>query len=128
MTTEQRLKVLLQAPWTVQVAPAKEQGNIVLRIKELPEFLVVGPRTDNLDAEFWTALESLLEDYLADGEEPPLPAGFQPHWTRASAGYPRQVLTGAGTVSQSHSGGNEGAKGEQVEIVQPGRRLAVAAG
>jgi hypothetical protein len=80
MTNEDKLRVLLRAPWTVTSAPAEDGASTVLRIGELPAFVVVGGDPEEVVREFWLALESLLESYIDAGEEPPLPSNFRDAW------------------------------------------------
>ena len=120
MTIKQCLEVLLRAPWTVESAPAEQPGHIVVRIRELPPFLVVGEPNDELDAECWLALESLLESYLEDGQDPPLPAGYRPPWARTSGSFQHQVI--AGEVSAAQSVG-DASTGESVRLHGSGKEL-----
>ncbi len=123
MTLEQRVQFLLRAPWTVVADPAAEQGKTVLRVQELPEFLVVGSTGDDLVNEFWLALGSLLESYLEDGQDPPLPAGFRLPWARSSGVY--NVIS-VGAASQAQSVGTAGANVNPVWRNDSGRHLVSA--
>ena len=101
MKSEAKVQSLLRAPWTVQATAAEEDpSHVVLRIRELPEFVVVGPRDEALIGEFWTALESLLQAYVEEGQDPPLPEGYRELWARLSGS-----VTVVGDVATAKSSG-----------------------
>jgi hypothetical protein len=103
MTGEQMVHCLLRAPWTVTAEPAEEGEAIVLRILELPAFIVVG-RPPEVEKEFWLALESLLDSYAEAGEEPPIPESFRSHFEakkRSSGMHAGIFVQGSAAVSRS---------------------------
>lgn len=78
----QPLKSLVALPWGYD-GPTKcvdeGQESWVLRIKELPGFLVAGFSAKEVLDELPEALESFLASYVETGEVPPLPANMG-HW------------------------------------------------
>lgn len=64
----------LRAPWSINASTEGEYK--VLRIAELPGFVVAAKTADELDEDFWPALQTFLESYVEDGEVPPLPEGY----------------------------------------------------
>ncbi|MBI4544166.1 MAG: type II toxin-antitoxin system HicB family antitoxin [Gemmatimonadetes bacterium] len=65
----------LSLPWTIERSERTDDGHyFVLTVAELPGFVVAGRSEEEVEQEFWPALESFIESYLEDGQEPPLPA------------------------------------------------------
>lgn len=64
----------LSLPWTIQREERDDDGRyFVLRVVELPGFVVACEDEDELDEMFWPALRAFLESYVKHGETPPLP-------------------------------------------------------
>lgn len=65
-------------PWTIKPSVRTDDGTYhVLNIEELPGFIVTGETREEAETEFWLALEDFISSYLDDGEQPPVPAGWQ---------------------------------------------------
>lgn len=84
MTNDQKVAFLLRAPWTVRSEASPHGPYLVLRIDELPEFVVAGDDPALLTQEFWLALESLLRSYVDEGDPFPLPDSYRSAWDRAT--------------------------------------------
>lgn len=69
MTTSDRVQRLLRHAWTI-TRDDLQDGEIALRVAELPHFVVAGTE-DQVTAEFWGALEGYLTVAVARGV--PLP-------------------------------------------------------
>ncbi|GJG86844.1 hypothetical protein tb265_20250 [Gemmatimonadetes bacterium T265] len=70
MTTAQRISYALRLPWTVLPTTAPDSPRM-LRIRELPEFLVVEQPGRNFEEDFWDALEGLVRSYVEHND--PIP-------------------------------------------------------
>jgi len=69
----------LRLPWSIaRTEHADDGGYIVLEVRELPGFLVAAASDDELERQFWPALEAFLASYTESGEEPPVPAALLP--------------------------------------------------
>lgn len=88
------LEQYLAMPWHIRRVEHDDDGHYAsLEIDELPGFVVAARTDDELDREFWPALESFLRSYLDDGEEPPVPALVRA-WDLAAKSAPPPVLPG----------------------------------
>ena len=68
------LRYYLALPWSIRRSERNDDGNYtVLTVKELPGFVVAGT-IDEVEAEFWPAMEEFLRSYVEAGEEPPVPS------------------------------------------------------
>lgn len=65
----------LSLPWTIDVSHDEDDPGRVLRIRELPGFLVVEEADRDLERDFWDALEGYIDSHLEFGDPLPLPAG-----------------------------------------------------
>jgi len=64
----------LTLPWTMRAGEREDDGRYYyMTIDELPGFVVSADSLEELDSEFWDALEGYLNSYLEHGEEPPVP-------------------------------------------------------
>lgn len=64
----------LALPWTIQREEHDDDGRyIVLKVAELPGFVVASDNEAELEEMFWPALRAFLNSYLQRGETPPLP-------------------------------------------------------
>ena len=121
-TTEEKLRALLGLPWTIQAADADEPGERVLRVEELPGFLVVGTPQE-LDAEFWSALREFLGSFLEYGDPIPLPAGVAAlPWERAEEKERRLIVR----MGQGRAWDIEEASAESAGNADPSRTLVGA--
>lgn len=67
------VQTYLAVPWTIHRAEYDDDGPYTaLTIEELPGFVVAGRSNEELEKEFWLALEGFLRSYLQHGEEPAL--------------------------------------------------------
>ncbi len=82
-TDQQKLDYLLRLPWAI-VPERTPEGDLLLRTRELPTAVGCGETTDELERDFWEALEATLRSYLHHGDRIPLPSG-------ASATLPWEV-------------------------------------
>lgn len=72
------LENYLSLPWTIIRGEEEDDGRyLVLRIAELPGFVVAARTEAELFASYRPALEAFLASYLDEGEEPPVPASPQ---------------------------------------------------
>jgi hypothetical protein len=96
----------LKLPWTIESSTSEDTGRRVLRIKELPEFLVVEEEGHDTVAEFWDALRGLIDSYLEAGETPPTPAGS--HVGRLLSTFqPNTIVLGRPLRDEVTAGGTE---------------------
>jgi len=64
----------MSLPWTIRTEIRKDKGTYyVIRVNELPGLLVTGRSDQEVEKNFWEALESHLLSYLNENEEPPVP-------------------------------------------------------
>lgn len=67
----------LSLPWTITSETRMDDGRyMVLRVSELPGFVVASPKATELDTLFWDMLEEFIRSYLEDDREPPIPIGL----------------------------------------------------
>lgn len=71
-TLEQKLTYLLKLPWTI-VPDATPEGDLLVRVRELPAVVGCGTTPKALEADFWDAMETALRSYLHFGDRLPLP-------------------------------------------------------
>jgi len=87
-----KLELYLSLPWTIVRKEHSDDGRYIsLRIDELPGFIAAAPTEEELEKEFWDALEAFLTSYIVDGERPPLPAGIVLLEAGAPTPEPEQV-------------------------------------
>ncbi len=103
---DQQLQQLLRLPWTV-VREITPEGELLLRIAEIPAAMGSGATPDEAEADLWASLEAALRAYLHFGDPVPVPAGGVPAWLQAGANPPAttpliyQVPEGALTASST---------------------------
>ena len=69
-----RVIELMGMPWTISQPERSAEGDyLVMRVAELPELTVTGSDRDELERNFWEALEAVLQSYVDYDETPPLP-------------------------------------------------------
>ena len=73
-TTEQKIKSLMRLPWTVLSEPAEDQGEFVVRVKEMDGLVVIGSQSE-IEVEFWDALRTSIEARLEFEDSFELPPG-----------------------------------------------------
>jgi predicted RNase H-like HicB family nuclease len=78
------LNQLMRLPWTF-VGPKEFEGHFELRIAELPDFFLAGETKAEVLEDLRGALETFLQSFIAEGEEPPLPAHID--WWRIVLAY-----------------------------------------
>jgi predicted RNase H-like HicB family nuclease len=69
---QQRLDYLLRLPWTIYPEHTPE-GDLLVRVRELPSVIGTGDNEDAIVRDFWEALEATLKSYLHFEDEIPLP-------------------------------------------------------
>jgi hypothetical protein len=74
-TNQSKIAVLLRLPWTID--STMEEGERVLRVRELPSVVVSGTDERELEREFWESLRESLAAYLHFGDPIPLPTGVR---------------------------------------------------
>ena len=72
--SESELQRLLRLPWTI-IRDITPEGDVVLRVKEIPSAVGSGDTQDALEADLWESLTESLRAYLHFGDEIPLPHG-----------------------------------------------------
>ena len=74
MTPEQKLEVarLLALPWTFHTR-RNDDGDLLVEIAELPEFVASADSVAEVDAAAWDSLRSLLSAYVEVGDPVPEP-------------------------------------------------------
>jgi predicted RNase H-like HicB family nuclease len=76
--------------------PRLDETYFELRVKELPDFVVLGESVEEVLAEVTPALEAFLQSYLDAGEQPPLPE-HRHVWMRGRPSWPSHT---PGLISQ----------------------------
>lgn len=78
---EADLQRLLRLPWTIlrEVTP---EGDVLLRVKEIPSAVGSGETEEELVADLWESLSESLHAYLHFGDSVPLPRGASESWVR----------------------------------------------
>lgn len=72
--SEHELQRLLRLPWTV-LREETPEGDVVLRVKEIPSAVGSGDTDEERVADLWESLTASLRAYLHFGDTIPLPAG-----------------------------------------------------
>lgn len=86
------IDLYLRLPWTIRRTERDDDGHyLVLTIDELDGFLVAARTEQELEQEFWPALEEHLASYLDEGERPPLPPGAEETLARLRPPYARTL-------------------------------------
>jgi hypothetical protein len=74
-TVERQLEVLLRLPWTI--VATDEEGERVLRVREIPSVLASGTDAAEVERDFWESLRESLAAYLHFGDPVPKPKGVR---------------------------------------------------
>lgn len=74
-TDEHKINYMLRLPWTI--TPAHEDGETVLRVREIPSVIATGTSEEELDRELFEALRASLQAYLHFGDPLPRPPGVK---------------------------------------------------
>lgn len=80
---ERDIQRLLHLPWTI-VRDVTPEGDVLLRVKEIPSAVGAGDSDETRIADLWESLSESLRAYLYFGDTVPLPDGAQDLWTRIS--------------------------------------------
>ncbi len=103
MTSDPKVLDLLQRAWTINVTNPDASGDVEITIAELPEFVVAGPPSRELNTQFWDAFSSYLASFTSRGETPdaaPPAAERRPmRQLRRADGAAEQSATGHGDVA-----------------------------
>lgn len=104
-SSDSDLQRLLRLPWTI-VKEVTPEGDILLRVKEIPSAVGSGSTTDELVSDLWESLTESLRAYLHFGDQVPLPLGVSDSWVRLTP--PLAASSGAFIVSpaSAHTGTN----------------------
>lgn len=81
--SEADLQRLLRAPWTI-IREVSPEGDVLLRVKEIPSAVGSGSTHDELVADLWESLTESLRAYLHFGDAVPLPQGASDSFVRLS--------------------------------------------
>ena len=82
-SSELDLQRLLRLPWTI-VREVTPEGDVLLRVKEIPSAVGSGNTDEELVADLWDSLTESLRAYLHFGDKVPLPQGVSDSWVRLS--------------------------------------------
>lgn len=74
-TTEDRLDYLLRLPWTI-VREVATDGELLLRVAEIPSAVGNGDSLAELEGDMWESLRASLEAYVQFDDAIPLPPGI----------------------------------------------------
>ena|ERR1700737_2846020 len=92
-TDQDKLRFLVSRSWTVTVERDKDEGYVILRVKELPSVIATGNDNKALEDDFWESLQASLETALQFGDPIQLPGGEKAPWELAAHPTPmRNVL------------------------------------
>lgn len=74
--SDEKVRQLLRLPWTFvrEVAP---EGDVLLRVKEIPSVVGTGTTDAELEADLWASLEAALAAFLHFGDPVPMPEGCE---------------------------------------------------
>ena len=75
-TDAQKIDYLLSQPWTL-VPDKGDDGELLLRVRELPGAVGCGETPEEVERDFWESLRATLEAYLHFGDVIPKPPGVQ---------------------------------------------------
>lgn len=107
-TPESKLAYLVRLPWTVITERDADQGYLVLRVTELPSVIATGDSNEELEKDFWEALQSTLECALEFNDPIELPLGLKAPWEQPMS-TPTPIRTvkfeGSGQIFSPPSGG-----------------------
>lgn len=106
---ERDIQRLLRLPWTI-IRDVTPEGDVLLRVKEIPSAVGSGDSDEARIADLWESLSESLRAFLHFGDAVPLPDGAQDLWTRIIPPSPSQspqfffvsaqgTSTGAGLAS-----------------------------
>lgn len=74
-TSEAKLDYLLRLPWTI-IREAAMDGELLLRVVEIPSAVGSGETLDELERDMWESLRASLETFLQFDDVIPLPSGI----------------------------------------------------
>lgn len=80
---DKNLQRLLHLPWTV-VREVTPEGDVLLRVKEIPSAVGSGDSDADRVADLWESLSESLRALLHFGDPVPFPDGVRERWTRIS--------------------------------------------
>lgn len=101
-TFEADLQRLLRLPWTI-VREVTPEGEVLLRVKEIPSAVGSGGTPEELAADLWESLTESLRTYLHFGDKVPLPQGVSDSFVRLSpkASVPKVPFFVSPVISQT---------------------------
>lgn len=87
---EMDIQRLMHSPWTVlrEVTP---EGDILLRVKEIPSAVGSGESDEERVQDLWESLSESLRALLHFGDAIPFPQGVGAAWTRISPSAEKKV-------------------------------------
>lgn len=104
---EPELQRLLRLPWTI-LSETSPEGDLLLRVKEIPSAVGSGDTEAAAIADLWEALTESLRAHLHFGDPVPVPTGVSPQWSQVgSTGRPPQ-WTFLPAEHGARTGGNSG--------------------
>jgi predicted RNase H-like HicB family nuclease len=80
---------LLRLPWTI-VRETSPEGDLLLRVAEIPSVVGTGATPSDAEADLWESLRESLKAYAHFGDPIPLPKERSPDWFSAARRF-RQV-------------------------------------
>jgi hypothetical protein len=80
---EPEIQRLLHLPWTV-VREVSPEGDVLLRVREVPSAVGTGASDEERIADMWESLSESLRALLHFGDPIPLPDGLGQSWPRLS--------------------------------------------
>ena len=88
---EQDIQRLMHLPWTImrEVTP---EGDVLLRVKEIPSAVGGGDTDAERIADLWESLSESLRAFVHFGDAIPLPDGVNESWTRIPQPLPKQSV------------------------------------
>ena len=101
---EQDIQRLLHLPWTI-IRDVTPEGDVLLRVKEIPSAVGSGDSDEERIAELWQSLSESLRALLHFGDTVPLPDGLQESWTRISPAASKQSVEFFFVSAQNTSSG-----------------------
>ena len=101
------LQRLLRLPWTI-LSETSPEGDLLLRVKEIPSAVGCGETEAAAIADLWEALAESLRTHLHFGDPVPVPVGVPTQWNRIGSGERPPNWTFLPVEHGARTGGNSG--------------------
>lgn len=102
-----QLQGLLRLPWTI-ISETTPEGDLLLRVKEIPSAVGCGETEPAAIADLWEALTESLRAHLHFGDPVPVPTGVPTQWSQVGSAERPPQWTFLPVGQSARTGGNSG--------------------